>query len=76
MASTEESMYRRLRERQQENAELYAKHYLPHWLAPVVSFLGLHFLELSLLGSFLVAVIGWWSLESFIIQWQKTVLWL
>jgi hypothetical protein len=76
MTANDSALFQRLRDRQKENARLYARRYLPAWLSPVVSFLGLHFAALSLVLTLVLALFGWASLGDRIVAWQKAVLWL
>lgn len=76
MTTPESALYQRLRERQQENARLYTKRVLPHWLSPLVRFLGLHFAEISLAITFGMALMGWISMSAYIVAGQKAALFL
>jgi hypothetical protein len=76
MTASDSALFQRLRDRQKENARLYTRRYLPTWLSPVVSFLGLHFAALSLVLTLVLALFGWASLSDRIVAWQKAVLWL
>lgn len=76
MTANDSALFQRLRDRQKENARLYTRSFLPQWLSPVVSFLGLHFAAISVVIALGLALFGWASLETHIVEWQKAVLFL
>jgi hypothetical protein len=76
MTSPDTALFQRLRDRQKENARLYTRSFLPVWLSPLVSFLGLHFAVISLGITLGIALFAWVSLSAQIVAWQKAVLFL
>ena len=76
MQPDDSALFHRLRHRQKQNARLYTRSFLPQWLSPVVSFLGLHFALISLVVTLGLAIPTWMSVGTDIVTWQKAVLFL